>query len=199
MSFTYPDAVIYRIKCLVDNTYYIGSAINLERRIKKHKSEPHLTNAESIIKTGNYNFKILEECPCNIKNEIFPTEQKYIDRYRGKYDELVLNKNNPFPTEEQIKEKQRIRTKKWANNNPEKIKLSNAKQYQKNKPVVNKKSAQWRKDNPEQVKLNNAKRKNSEIVECPCGGRFKKCNKSNHINRSQIHKIYISKINENKI
>lgn len=191
MSFNHPDAVIYRLKCLDTKTYYIGSSTDLERRIKKHKNEPHSTNVESIIKTGNYNFKILEECPCNDNKEIFPIEQRYLDRYREKYGELVLNNQNAFTTKEQKREQNRINSKKWVNNNPEKVKLNRAISDAK------------RKNNPERIKsikLNSAKRKkNAEFIECPCGGRFKKYSKWSHINRTQIHKDYISKINENKI
>ena len=124
MSFKYPDAVIYRLKCLDTLTYYIGSAVNLDERMRRHKSIGNNTGSRSIIQGGKYEIKILEEIPCNVYTELFPTEQKYLDRYREKYEELVLNKNNPILNKEHKREREKISSNKWAANNREKIRAN---------------------------------------------------------------------------
>ena len=178
MSFKYPDAVIYRIKCFETLNYYIGSTVDLENRIRIHKQKKFNTNAESIIKTGNYKFKILEKCPCNVYTELFQTEQKYIDIYRGKYDKLVLNKNNPYPTEEQKREKSRKRIAKWKKKNPDADKEFQKIRYHTNKKQINAQRA--------------------EKIVCDCGAIISRGYKSTHFGTKK-HQKYISKINENKI
>jgi hypothetical protein len=143
-----------------------------------HKHYKNNTGSKSIIQGGNYKIKILEKCPCNVLIELRQKEQKYLERYREKYGELVLNKKNPFPTEEQKREQNRIRTKKWANNNPEKIKESSANYYQNNREKINART--------------------NEKFDCVCGGKYTRKNKAKHC-ESIRHQDYISKINENKI
>jgi hypothetical protein len=122
MSFTYPDAVIYRLKCFETLNYYIGSTVDLENRIRLHKQKNFNKSAsKSIIQRGNYKIKILEKIPCNVYTELFSTEQKYLDRYKEKYGELVLNKNNAFLTEEQKRELHRINSIKFYELHREKI------------------------------------------------------------------------------
>ena len=187
MSFTHLEAVIYRLKCLDAKTYYIGSAINLDERMRRHKSIANNTGSKSIIQGGNYEIKILEKIPCNVYTDLFPTEQKYLDRYREKYEEFVLNERNAFLTEEQ----KRLSKKNWAAinyiNNKDNI-LSDE-EKEKKRAINNIASAKWR--------ANNKERRN-EKINCVCGGKYTRANKSIHFG-SKMHQNYISKINENKI
>jgi hypothetical protein len=168
MSFNHPDAVIYRLKCLDAKTYYIGSTVNLRTRINNHKCNFE-TMSKSIIQGGNYKIKILEKCPCNVLIELRQKEQRYLERYREKYGELVLNTNNAYITDEDV----RI--------------------------YKNEYKRQWRKNNPEKQELINAKLRNSAKYKCVCGAILKLSNRTDHLRKSNQHKDYISKINENKI
>ena len=187
MSFKYPDAVIYRLKCLDTLTYYIGSAVNLDERMRRHKSIGNNTGSKSIIQGGKYEIKILEEIPCNVYTELFPTEQKYLDRYRGKYGELVLNEINAYLTDED----RRLYKKNWAAikyiNNKDNI--ISKEEKEKIRTINNISCAKWRAKNKE---------RRNEKIKCECGGNYTRANKSKHFGTKK-HQDYISKINENKI
>ena len=119
----YPNAVIYRLKCYTNNTYYIGSAVNLNYRMRVHKCIGNNTNSKSIIAGGNYKEpKILLHYPCNDKKELHEMEQGFIDKYREKYGVSVLNINNAYTSEEVEMIKAKLRRIKWNEENPEKVK-----------------------------------------------------------------------------
>jgi predicted GIY-YIG superfamily endonuclease len=64
---------------LLDNTngdVYIGSCINLEQRIRNHKSGKQVS-ASKILKNNNYSFIVLEETD---EYERLPREQYWMDK-----------------------------------------------------------------------------------------------------------------------
>jgi predicted GIY-YIG superfamily endonuclease len=189
MSFNHPDAVIYRLKCLDTLTYYIGSAINLDERIRNHKKKANNTGSKSIIQGGNYEIKILEKIPCNVYTELFPTEQKYLDRYREKYEEFVLNIQNAYKTEKELKEWKH----QWYLDNKDLCNKKSAENHEKNKEYYNELKKIRYHTNKKQI---NAQR--AEKIVCECGAIIARGYKSQHITMKK-HQNYISKINENKI
>jgi len=75
---------IYKITCLVNNKYYIGSSSNLENRFKvhlrtlnnnKHKN-PHLQSAWNLHSKENFIFEVLEYTD---KDNLLIREQFYMD------------------------------------------------------------------------------------------------------------------------
>ena len=191
----FPDAVIYRLKCYNTKTYYIGSTVNLKLRMRKHRSKKYNhTNSKSIIEGGNYGEpKILFEYPCNNKKELQELEQCFLDTYREKYGDSVLNIYDAYTTEEKTKEKKREYNAKYRADNPDKVKES---------------SASWRKNNPEKKKENDAKyraenreilrAKTNEKFDCVCGGSYTRANKSKHFS-SKTHQKFIQIQNQNQI
>jgi group I intron endonuclease len=75
---------IYKITNLINNKVYIGKSINLQRRLKEHKSAPNDNMAihKAIKKYGveNFLFEILEEC---FEEQLDEKECYWIDYYNS--------------------------------------------------------------------------------------------------------------------
>jgi hypothetical protein len=97
----YSKAKIYKI---IDNTngnIYIGSTTQaLSKRLAKHRdnyksykneTSDYMTSFE-IIKNNNYLIVLLEECPCENREQLHKIERKHID------ENPCINKNIPTRT-----------------------------------------------------------------------------------------------------
>jgi group I intron endonuclease len=77
---------IYRIKNLINEKSYIGSALNINRRFSRHKNDlsknkhhnVHLQASYNKHGKANFQFLILELCEIE---ELIKREQFYIDKY----------------------------------------------------------------------------------------------------------------------
>ena len=132
----YQKSKIYKI---VDNTngnIYIGSTTTkyLSKRLTDHvcRYNKYLNNNLSgyytsfkILENGNYNIVLIENYPCNNKNELYAREKYYI------INNECVNKIYKYPHKKKIynpqKEKERYQK------NKEKIKEYTKQYYQKNK------------------------------------------------------------------
>jgi len=82
---------IYKIINLINGKIYIGSSININRRLVRHKSElknnvhdnEHLQNSYNFYGKKNFKFEVFEEC---FKENLILKEQYWIDFYQC-YDE----------------------------------------------------------------------------------------------------------------
>lgn len=82
---------IYKIENILTGDIYIGSAVDIKSRWRRHKIDLKKDKHHSIIlqraynKYGfeNFNFEILEEC---CKELLLSTEQKYLDDKSPKYN-----------------------------------------------------------------------------------------------------------------
>ena len=78
---------VYVIKNSVDSKYYVGSSVDVERRIKAHlsllKNNKHsnseLQNDYSALGSNSFDSYLL--CECIDQNELIEKEQFFIDRY----------------------------------------------------------------------------------------------------------------------
>ena len=190
----FPDAVIYRLKCYTTNTYYIGSTIDLNERMRHHKSKKNNTTSKTIIAGDNYGeAKILLSCPCNDKEELFQIEQGFLDTYREKYGDSVLNKYNAYTTEEETREKKRKNCAKWRKNNPEKVKENNAKHRAINPEKIKESSAKYRAENRETIRAYK-----NEQFKCECGGSYTRARKARHLRTKKHQKFIHYRLNSQK-
>lgn len=82
---------IYQIKNLITNDFYVGSSLNISKRIQTHlkalrKNKYHsrfLQRAWNKYKEENFVFEYLEQC---LESEILILEQSYIDTLNPKYN-----------------------------------------------------------------------------------------------------------------
>jgi len=107
MDERYQKGKIYRIVCNVTGEVYVGSTITtLGERLSKHKTKMTCCSSE-IIQRGNYRIELIEPFPCRNKQELLWRERYYIEQNE------CINKMPPIVTEEEYKERQRIKCTKY--------------------------------------------------------------------------------------
>jgi len=186
-------AYIYKWSCIDSpNLFYIGSTWNMVDRKYTHKDRSKTSEYKNYVicrENGGYDnfiFEVLEEYECNDKIERVKREQHWLDTLKP-----TMNSQRAYATEEQLKEQKKEKVKQyyqehkeerkqWRLEHKEEIKDYDKQYYHKNKEKNKEKKKQWRL-------------KNSEIIECECGGKYKKYNHLVHI-KTNIHKNYINNI-----
>jgi group I intron endonuclease len=96
---------IYKISCLINNKFYIGSSFDIEGRIKKHfkqleknkHTNPHLQYAYNLYGKSNFKWDIIEKCDVEKLLEI---EQEWMDKTKC-YDRNIgfnncIKSDSPF-------------------------------------------------------------------------------------------------------
>jgi hypothetical protein len=161
----YTNGKIYKVICNVTGNIYIGSTITpLNERLRKHfydykrfkegKTKYKLTS-HPIIERGDYGIALIENYPCQSKNELHKRERHFVESLD------CINKNIPTRTKDEYYQKNKAHIveykKKWYQDNKDREKekqyrLNNKdaiKQYQiqyqkqyyeKNKDAINKKN-----------------------------------------------------------
>ena len=183
----YSNGKIYKI---VDNTnanIYIGSTCEptLARRLSKHvgdykcwkNGKKNNKSSFKIIENGDYDIVLIENFPCDKKDELHKRERYWIETLD------CINLNIPFrePKEsdkikyEKFKDKIKARAKKWAEDNKERVKQLHSERYQSNK---------------EQIE---ARRKTKYT--CVCGSFICSGEKSEH-EKSKKHQNFINSMKE---
>jgi hypothetical protein len=100
-SHTYPDAIIYGIKCGETGEVYIGSTIRtLKQRMKSHAESATRYNAGKcpsrccsiqILNRDNYKYFEIEPYPCNTKPELCLREGDIQIQYKKEFGSLCIN------------------------------------------------------------------------------------------------------------
>jgi hypothetical protein len=129
----YQDAKIYKIECNETNKIYIGSTClpTLSKRLAHHvadykrykegKTKKYMSSFE-VLKNNNYDIYLLENYPCNNRDELRAKEGEYIKQFE------CINKNIAGRTKEQfykdvIQPKQEVRKKNIADKKERREKL----------------------------------------------------------------------------
>ena len=155
----YANGKIYRLVCNITKKEYIGSTTDkLNRRLSKHRADykkyinekSHYISSFQILENNNYSIVLIENYPCNSKEELLQRERFFIEKTE------CINYKIPIRTEEENKEYQKEyeksdkckkRRKKYKQDNIEKYNLY-AKQYRE----LNKESIkQYYEDNKEKL------------------------------------------------
>lgn len=139
----YQNSKIYRLECLNTGLVYIGATTrSLSKRKNEHKTDynewinggKNYVSSFEIIKNNNYDIYLMENYPCNSKEELHSREgywQKQID---------CVNKCISGRPEKQYKidnkEKIKDQKKKYNEKNNEKNQLYRKDYYQKNKTKI---------------------------------------------------------------
>ena len=161
------------------NEIYVGSSVNFKSRLQSHKCDCY------NVKRNNYNSKVYQfirehggwdnwnmikiiDIDCEDKSELRYYEQLYISSLKPK-----LNCNKSYTTEDDRKEyfkehyqQNKDKIKEYNEKNKEKIKENMKEYYQQNKDKLKEKTS---------VKIN-----------CECGGKYTRHNKSAHF-KSKKH------------
>ena len=95
----YQNAKIYKIVCNNTGKQYIGSTVQnrLSSRLATHKNKK-IGSSKEIIEGGNYSIILIENYPCNSKDELHKRERHYIETME------CINHNIPSRTKEEYRE-----------------------------------------------------------------------------------------------
>jgi len=198
----YKNSVIYKICCKDENISdcYVGSSYSHISRKSQHKS---ICNNEKSDKYNlpvyryirdnggwdNWEFVLLEEYPCDNKNQLVIRERYWFELLGAK-----LNSYYPQITEEEKKEYNKEYNKEYHKHHYEKNKekkLEYHKQWRENnKEKKQKQDKEYRKKNKKEIS-----EKRKQKVECPCGSIVRKDYLSIH-KRTQKHQNYLKKLSE---
>jgi len=144
----YQNGQIYMIKCNTTNLVYIGSTAQakLSVRIGEHRRayKRYLNKTTKIcccsckiLENDNYTYETLEFYKCDCKRQLEERERFYIEDYKNKYGDRVVNKYIPTRSraeywddnKDYFKEKRAI----WENNNKDYIITKNHEKYINNR------------------------------------------------------------------
>lgn len=82
---------IYKIVCNITGEIYIGSTIQtLALRLATHKHYNNTCTSKQIIERGDYSIELIENYPCNNRDELHARERYYIDTL------TCINNNKPL-------------------------------------------------------------------------------------------------------
>jgi hypothetical protein len=173
----YERGKIYAIRSIHSNEVYIGSTIGLlSRRKNEHKSHykrylegtHHYISSFKILELGNYYIELVENYPCESKDELHRREGQIMRETENCVNMLIAGRTKS----------------EYREDNKEQINQKKAQHYQYNKEKIKQKSTQYRADNKEAI----AQRKATKYT-CECGSILRIADKLRH-ERSIKHQEY---------
>jgi hypothetical protein len=216
----YKNGKIYKI---VDNStgeIYIGSTCEptLAHRLSKHKAcyKRYLTGAGcfitsyNILQNNNYSIVLLEDFPCERKDQLLARERFYIENNK------CVNKFVPTRThkeyQEQNKDKIKEYQKEWYEQNKDKIKDKQKEYQEQNKDKIKEYQKEWYEQNKDKQKeyqeqnkekIKEYREQNKEKIKeykeekfnCECGGCYRRSDKARHF-KTKKHLDYFTTLNE---
>lgn len=135
---------IYRISNVLDNKFYIGSAINIEKRWKDHiyrlnhglHENGYLQRAWTKFGQHNFSFSIVKLV--DNKEKLIKEEQSILDKLKPEYN-LCIKANSQFGLKRSEETRKKISTaqrKRWASIlSEQRIREIENERYQKSKRV----------------------------------------------------------------
>jgi hypothetical protein len=134
----YSKGKIYKLECYTTKLIYIGSTIQpLIQRLQSHKRDYKkylngkywFITSFKILENDNYDIVLLEECPCDNKEQLHAKEAEYI-RNNECVNKFIPNRSKKEYYNDNIN-KIKEQKKQYANKNKDKI-LEQKKQYYSN-------------------------------------------------------------------
>jgi hypothetical protein len=184
----YSKGKIYRIVCDTTGLVYIGSTVEtLSNRLSKHKNKykcylkgnTNFVTSFDILKNDNYKIILINNYPCNNKEELEREERKYIEsiecvnkfipgRTRKEYcednKEYIKERQKEYceTNKDKISEKRKI----YYENNKNKIREKRKIYYENNESKIKERSKEYQSKNKDKIKEN--KKQKIECEYCKC-------------------------------
>ena len=200
----YENGKIYSLRSHQTDDIYIGSTTqSLAVRKAGHKinykryvnGTYNFVTSFNIIKFDDFYIELIENYPCNSRNELERREGQLIREMDcvnkivvGRTDKEYYEANKEVIAErakeyrEANKEVIAERTKKWREANKEVIAENEKKYREANKEVIAENKKKWQAANEEKLK---------EKKFCECGGKYTHVNKAQH-SKSKKHQAYMN-------
>jgi len=149
----YNNGKVYRIVCNETGEQYIGSTtVSLSRRLAEHVYNIKRNNgckSSSIINRGNYQIVLVEDCPCESKEQLLRRERYYIETM------VCVNKFIPLRTPKEYrdsnKDEIRVKKKEYRESNKDKISAYKKEYDKSNKDKINAYKKEYRESNKDKI------------------------------------------------
>ena len=155
----YQNGKIYKIYCnITEEVYYGSTTVPLCKRMSGHRSNYAICleggkrstcKSFAILGRGDYSYSLVEDCPCNSKEQLFARERFYIQ------NNYCVNKCVPGRTVKEWYEDNKAilleKAKKRYEGNKEVMLQKAKKHYEGNKEVMLQKKKEYREDNKEMI------------------------------------------------
>ena len=176
----YQDSKIYKIVSFSTDDVYIGSTCEkyLSNRLGGHRKaynsylngKHNYVTSFKLLETDDYDIVLIENYPCNNKQELHSRERYWIEN-----TENCVNKCVPNRTLKEYREDNKDKFKRYREDNKDKIKRYHDQYYEDNKDKIHAHQNQKHK-----------------CIEC--GGKYTNAGKVQHIKTSKHQNCYIVKI-----
>lgn len=183
---SYQNGKIYVIRSHQTNNVYIGSTTQpLSKRFALHlrhfKSQHIYLTSFEIIKYGDAYIELLEDCPCDTKEQLLRKEGELIRATENCVNKVISGRTMQ---EYYIDHKESIieKNKTYYANNRNAIIEQKKQYYSDNKDEIGEKHKNYYIQNKDKIVAKNS---------CECGGHYMYSNKSNHL-KSIRHNEYIN-------
>jgi hypothetical protein len=165
----YANGKIYKIVCNIKGEQYIGGTIQkLSQRLTQHvssskKAKKNMKSKEIILR-GDYQIVLIENYPCNNKEELERKEREHIE------SNICVNKYIPTRTDKEWrdtnKESLSIKSKEYRESHKEVIAIKQKKYRDTHKEVIALKLKEYYDANKEEIKsrANNYYDTNKEVA-----------------------------------
>jgi hypothetical protein len=218
----YQQAKAYVIRSVSrPDLIYIGSTTQrLSKRFNSHKLPSNTTSSRQIILLGDAYIELLEEFPCDNKEQLLKREGELIRshtcvnnriagrtpvEYRSDNAEAIRIQKQQYRIDNIDKIKQarvdnadsiKLQRKVHYDDNADRLKLKGRQYYQDNKDARNLKNKQYQTDSKDKIKLQKKQHyaDTKKIRVCVCGGRYDS-NRKSHYN-SQTHIAWVDNFYE---
>jgi hypothetical protein len=179
----YSNGKIYKLVCDDPDLIYYGSTtIKLSQRMAHHRCDKNACVSKKLFDVGNVKIILVENYPCNSKEELNKKERDYIDNNN------CINKCKPIRYENETKQY----IKEYVKNNKVKITDYQKKYYEDNKETI--KNTSREREQRQDVK-EYRKQYYKEKITCECGAIVRKGDISTHKKTIKHQKF----INNNQI
>jgi hypothetical protein len=154
----YNNGKIYRIVCNETGEQYIGSTtLSLSQRLANHVYSIKRNNpckSSSIIERGNYEMVLIEDCPCETKEQLHRRERHYIETM------VCVNKIIPLRTQKEYyvdnRDKISAHVKEYYVDNRDEISAYKKEYRESNRDKINARDKEYHKSNRDKI---NARRR----------------------------------------
>jgi hypothetical protein len=185
----YQNGKIYKLVCDATPIVYYGSTIQLlSKRLNIHKYSTNCCSRE-LFELGNVSIELIEEYPCNNKQELLARERIYIEFMLNNFTHRVIcNKEIPNRTPKEYRQDNREsiseKSRKYRQDNRDSITEKQKEYYHDNRESINEQQRKYRQDNREFI---------NEKFNCDCGGKYTRYHKPRHL-KTKKHLDYINSL-----
>ena len=209
----YSKSKIYKIVCNITGETYYGSTVqSVAERVGKHRDTFKLwkngkgghTKSYDIIERGDYDYSLVENYPCDSKEQLHSRERYWIENfecvnkcipgrtkkeYREDNKEKIAEQNKEYKEankekiaeqnkeyKEANKEKIAEQNKEYREVNKEKIAEQNKEYYEQNKERIAEQNKEYREQNKEKIE-----EKAKVKIVCCCGSEVRKDSMHRHL------------------